>query len=186
MGNLSFRQSTMNIISLSRVFDKEGTAESSRLCLLTGTPMYRFSQILICFDGWQSRWDISKIKMEPPDRNMYLNGCHRRGCSYISLSCACETDILNPHPGLYTSLGWHVPATLESVLFTLKCDLFADKLYGHSIPIPTGVCLVNHPAQLNLESVTKRVCSFGCKCEYIRYHPCLNWRLTSERLDRDV
>lgn len=55
----------MNIISLGKVFDKEGAAESSRLCLLARTPMYRFSQIFICFDGWQSRWDISKIEVEP-------------------------------------------------------------------------------------------------------------------------
>ena len=43
----------------------------------------RYSQIFIRFDSWQHRWDISKIKMEAPERNMFPNGCHRGRCSYI-------------------------------------------------------------------------------------------------------
>lgn len=60
MDNLSFGQPAMNITCLSKVFDNEGAAESLRLCSLVRPSVPILSDILLCPDSWQSRWDIFK------------------------------------------------------------------------------------------------------------------------------
>lgn len=63
-----------------------------------------------------------------------------------SLPCACGIDIL----GFMPNWGDHVPTShfyLASFLF-LSVIHFADELYGCFLPVPTGVYLVSHSAQL--------------------------------------